>query len=37
MYPLYALNTAHAIDIRRLPRICFQTKEPGISPKSPVR
>ncbi|EMY0604116.1 DUF935 domain-containing protein, partial [Escherichia coli] len=29
VYPLYALNTAHAIDIRRLPRICFQTKEPG--------
>ncbi|HFU0598577.1 TPA: DUF935 family protein [Escherichia coli] len=29
VYPLYALNTTHTIDIRRLPRICFQTKEPG--------
>lgn len=29
VYPLYALNTTHAVDIRRLPRLVFQTKEPG--------
>ncbi|WP_048797104.1 MULTISPECIES: DUF935 domain-containing protein [Serratia] len=29
VYPLYALNTTHAIDINRLPRLVFQTKAPG--------
>ncbi|EAU1641187.1 DUF935 domain-containing protein [Salmonella enterica] len=29
VYPLYVLNTTHTIDIRRLPHLVFNTKEPG--------
>lgn len=29
VYPLYVLNTVHAVDITRLPRLVFNTREPG--------